>query len=119
MANKFYGEVGYAINQEVPADSGIWKDVITERKYYGDILQMNRKLAEGDKVNEDITLTNSISIVADAFAHENFFAIRYIKVAGVLWVVNTVEIKSPRLILRMGGKYDGPTPAAPPDPEGD
>lgn len=116
MANKFYGAVGYAENLETAPNSGIWEDVITERKYYGDILQMTRRLEGEDKINEDIVLSNSVSIVADAYAYEHFFAIRYVEMAGVLWIVNTVEVRSPRLILRMGGKYDGPTPAAPESP---
>lgn len=113
---KFYDVVGFGQSEETPADSGIWVDVITERKLYGDILQNTRRLDEGEKINSDISLSNSISVVADAYANEHFFAIRYVKWAGVLWIVNTVEVKSPRLILRMGGEYNGPTPPAPSDP---
>lgn len=108
---KFYGVIGYGETQENPPDSGIYEDVITEYSYYGDVVRNSRKLEEADmKVNNDLSVGNSISIVADAYANEHFFAIRYIKWAGVLWTVSNVDVQSPRLILRLGGVYNGPTP---------
>ncbi len=103
---KFYDAIGYGL----PAEKveGVWEDNIVERKYYGDVIQNIRRL-DGEDVNNDLTVGNSISIVADAYANEHFFAIRYIKWAGALWTVSTVEVKSPRLILRLGGVYNGPT----------
>lgn len=110
---KFYGEIGYG--ESVESAPGVWKDEITERKYYGDVVRNTRKLLEGEKVNNDLSVGNSISIVADAYANEHFFAIRYIRWAGTLWKVSDVEVQSPRLLLRLGGVYNGPVaaPAAP------
>lgn len=105
---KFYGEIGYG--ESVETAPGVWEDVITEYSYYGDVIRNTRQLNAGDNVNSDISVNNSISIVADAYANEHFFAIRYIKWAGTLWTVTDVEVKSPRLILRMGGVYNGHTP---------
>lgn len=103
---KFYGEIGYG--ESVEKAPGVWEDVIVEHKYYGDVVKNTRKLSSGDEVNSDITVGNSISIVADSYANEHFFAIRYIKWAGALWTVSDVEVQSPRLILRLGGVYHGP-----------
>ena len=102
---KFYGEIGYG--KTVETVPGVWEDVITERKYYGDVLRNTRALQEGDKVNNDITVGNSISIVADAYAYEHFFAMKYIVWAGAYWVVSDVEVQRPRLLLRLGGVYNG------------
>lgn len=102
---KFYGEIGYG--ETVETVPGVWGDVITERKYFGDVLRNTRGLQEGDKVNNDITVGNSISIVADAYAHEHFFAMKYIKWAGTYWIISDVEVQRPRLILRLGGMYNG------------
>lgn len=102
---KFYGEIGYG--QTVETVPGVWEDVITSRKYYGDVLRNTRALQEGDKVNNDITVGNSISIVADAYAYEHFFAMKYIKWAGAYWTVSDVEVQRPRLLLRLGGVYNG------------
>lgn len=107
---KFYGEVGYGVHGEI--SPGVWDDIIVERKYYGDVLRNTRQLEAGDKVNNDISVGNSISIMADAYATEHFFAMRYIRWAGALWTVTDVEVQSPRLILRLGGVYNGPTPGA-------
>lgn len=104
---KFYGKVGYGENTEV--QPGIWEDVITEVTYMGDVIRNSRQLYDGSKVNDDLTVNNSISIVADAYASKHFFAIRYVEWAGSLWDVSDVEVQAPRLILRLGGVYSGPT----------
>jgi|SRR3954463_11282497 hypothetical protein len=108
---KFYGPIGYG--HSVETKPGVWDDVITERYYYGDIIRNTRQLQEGgEAVNSNFAVNNSISIIADAYASGHFFAIRYIKWAGALWTVSDVEVQSPRLILRLGGVYHGPTAQA-------
>lgn len=113
MSKRFYGPVGYGITEETAP--GVWVTRIVESNYYGDVIRNSRKLESGDKVNDDISVGNSISIVADAYANEHFFAMRYVKWAGVLWKVDNVDVESPRLILRLGGVYDDPTIEAPSD----
>jgi hypothetical protein len=113
---RFYGRVGYGESEESPTDSGIWVDVITERSYFGDVVRTQRNLQEGENLNFDISVQNSISIVADAYANDHIFAIRYVEWAGVLWTVTAVEVQSPRLLLRLGEVYNGPTPELTPDP---
>ena len=111
---KFYDVIGFAHNTaSVESAPGVWEDNIVERTYYGDIVRNTRKLREGEPINNDLTVGNSISIVADAYAGEHFFAIRYIRWAGTLWIVSDVEVQSPRLLLRLGGVYNGPTAPAP------
>jgi hypothetical protein len=104
---RFYGAIGYGATVESPP--GVWSEVITERTYSGDVIRNTRKLQEGEQVNDDITVQNSISIVADAYANQNFFAIRYIVWMGSRWKVSDVEVQRPRLLLRLGGVYNGPT----------
>lgn len=106
---KFYGVVGYGYSIETPENSGVWVDQIVERSYYGDVVSNNRRLQENEKINDDIVTNNSISIVADPYAHNHFFAIRYVEWAGARWIVANVDVQSPRLILRLGGVYNGPT----------
>ena len=105
---KFYGKIGYGETSETYPDSGIYEEVITERTYYGDVTQTRRTLSDGsDKVNYDITVSNSISVVADGYAYENFYQMKYVEWAGTLWEINEVEVQRPRLILRLGGVYNG------------
>ena len=114
MAARFYGKVGYG--KSVKKAAGVWEDVIVEYPYYGDVLRNTRKMQEGEKINNDLSVGNSISIVADAYANEHFFAIRYVEWAGTLWTVSDVDVQSPRLILRLGGIYNGPKATAPGTP---
>lgn len=110
---KFYGKVGYAENVEKLTDNGqptgVWLDSIIERNYYGDVIKNVRRLNQGDSVNYDVAVSNTISIVADAYANQHFFAIRYVEWMGSLWEVISAEVERPRLILTLGGKYNGPT----------
>jgi hypothetical protein len=108
---RFFGKVGYADSVENPVDSGIWIDVITEYSYYGDVVRNTRTLDSGEKLNNDISVGNSISIVADEYAAKNFMYIKYVEWNSVLWQVNKVDVQSPRLILSLGSVYNGPTPA--------
>jgi hypothetical protein len=107
---RFYDEVGYGTSVETAP--GVWEDVIVARKYFGDVLRNTRKLDTGAQVNNDISVGNSISIMADDDAFAHFFNMRYVKWMGARWTVADVEVASPRLILRLGGVYNGPTPAA-------
>lgn len=107
---RFHGAVGYATTLETPPDSGVWVDDVTESPYYGDVIRNTRKLEEGDGLNNDINVGNSISIVADQYAIDHFFLIKYVRWMGVLWTVTSVEVRSPRLILSLGSVYNGPTP---------
>jgi len=111
---RFSGRVGYG--ESVETTPGVWEDQIVERSYFGDVIRNARNLREGENLNFDLSVQNSISIVADAYANEHFFAIRYVEWAGTLWTVTSVEVQSPRLILRLGEVYNGRTPAAAPTP---
>lgn len=106
---KFFGVIGYATTQET--DPGIWEDILTERPYYGDVVRNTRKLEEGTGLNNDLSIGNSFSVMADGYAMENFYAMRYIEWRGSLWTISDVEVKVPRLLLRVGGLYNGPRPA--------
>jgi hypothetical protein len=107
---KFAGKVGFApVQKEIPEGSGNWKIVPVEHRYRGEILKTARTLEDGTKVNNDITVQNSISIVANAFAREHFFDMLYVEWQGVLWKVDSVDASQPpRLVLRLGGRYNGP-----------
>lgn len=106
---RFFGRVGYA-EAATETTPGVWETPIVEYSYYGDVIRNTRHLQGMDKVNSDLSVENLISIVADAYANEHFFAIRYVEWAGVLWTVTSVEVQSPRLLLRLGEVYNGQTP---------
>lgn len=101
---KFCGVIGFAETAETAP--GVWRAVITERQYKGDIGRNTRKLEDSGNVNDNINISNEISIVADAYANNNFFSIRYVKFMGAKWKVKSVDVKPPRLVLTLGGVYN-------------
>lgn len=102
---KFCGIIGYVITKET--EPGIYVEEIVENQYYGNVVKNTRRLQEGAKVNDDITISNQISIIADPFANNNFHAMRYVVFMGAKWKVTSVEVQYPRLILSIGGLYNG------------
>lgn len=102
---KFFGTIGFV--EQAETAPGVWQDQITERKYYGDVLRNIRRTQSDNKVNDDINVSNEISIVADPFANQNFYSIRYVEFMGAKWKITNVEVQYPRLILTMGGLYNG------------
>lgn len=102
---KFYGMVGYTETAEV--EPGLWAEQIIERPYYGDLIRNSSKFSSSDSVNGDISFANEISIVSDPYANQNFCFMRYVTFMGAKWTVTSVEVKYPRLILSIGGVYNG------------
>lgn len=102
---KFYGTIGYGVTSEIRP--GVWDETITERQYYGDVNRLSKRLQSSDKVVDDITIVNEISILADPFAYENFHAMKYVVYMGAKWKISSVEVKYPRLTIATGGLYNG------------
>jgi len=108
---RFYGEIGFG--HIVETAPGITEDVITERKFYGDVLRSNLRTNDNDKINTDTLLNNSIRIVGTKYAFDNIRHMRYIKFEGVLWKIDTIQVERPRLVIGMGDVYNGPKATAP------
>lgn len=102
---KWFGKIGFAETKETTP--GVWSEVITTHEYYGDVSRNSRRLQTSDKLNDDINISNEISIVADPFANNNFHSMRYIEFMGAKWKITNVEVKYPRLVLTLGGLYNG------------
>lgn len=102
---KFYGIIGYS--ETVETEPGVWEDRITERSYQGDLIRNTRRLQSSGGINDDVNISNEISILADPFAYQNFHAMRYVEFMGAKWKISNVEVQYPRLILSLGGVYNG------------
>lgn len=101
---RYHGYVGYAI--DVEAYPGVWEEQISEHEYFGDVLKNRINMQQGSVVNAKITISNSISIIADPFAFEHVYAMRYVTYLGKKWSIVNVSIERPRLILTLGGLYN-------------
>lgn len=101
---KYYGKVGYCLTRETAPS--VWEEEEIERDYFGDVLQYSKRNDSGSQVNDNIEISNRISILADPFAIENFLYIKYVTWLGHKWKVSSVDVEYPRLILSIGGVYN-------------
>lgn len=102
---KFYGEIGYI--ETVETEPGIFEEQVIKRNYSGDLIRNTRRLQTTDQVNDNINISNELSIVADPYANDHFHNMRYAKFQGTAWKITNVEAQYPRLILTLGGVYNG------------
>lgn len=102
---KWFGAIGYA--DTVETKPGVWKEQVTERNYFGDITRISRRLQSTDQLNDDVVISNEISIVSDPYANENFHSMRYATYMGTKWKITSVEVQYPRLILSLGSVWNG------------
>jgi hypothetical protein len=103
---RFHGIVGYGSSVEEATD--VYVDEIVEIEYFGDVIRSARRIMDGENLSDDVIINNSISIVADEYANNNFIAIKFVEWMGTAWTVDSVEVKSPRLLLTLGSVYNGP-----------
>lgn len=114
---KWHGKLGFAIVKET--SPGVWTEVIETHPVFGDVLRSSRRLQPGtDRVNDNIDISNSISIVADPFVRKYIQALRYAEFMDAKWKVTDVEVEYPRLTLTLGGLYNGETEGGTPDSSG-
>ena len=97
---KWFGKIGFTETKET--NPGVWEEVITVREYYGDVTRNTRRFQSSENLNDNVVVSNDISIVADPYAIQNFHSIRYIEFMGAKWKINNVEVSYPRLILTLG-----------------
>lgn len=102
---KFYGSIGYA--ETVETSPGVWTEQITKKAYYGDLIRNTRSLQTADQLNDNVNIANEISIVADPYAEMHINAMRYVEFMGAEWKITKVDVQPPRLILTIGGEYNG------------
>lgn len=101
---RFFGKVCYVVTEET--STGVWTEVENVRPYTGDQVSQGSRWRSGDKINDDIEVTNKISIVADPFAYQNFSKIRWVEWLDTKWIVTDIQVERPRLILSLGGVYN-------------
>jgi len=102
---KCSGVIGYALAEET--QPGVWTENITEKKYFGDIVRDNRKIVDQGEINSSVNISNNVSVVSNKFMLDNMASMRYISFNKSKWKINSIDIKPPRLIISLGGLYNG------------
>lgn len=105
---KFSGAIGYAL--QVESAPGAWIDSVIEKNYRGDVILDQRRNQPSDQVNDNINIDNSISIMADAYAYENLGFMKYVVWNNVAWKIQSFSINRPRIVIQIGGIYNGERP---------
>ena len=100
---RFCGKIGFFTTVET--EPGIWEEQIVEKTYYGDITRNISRYQQTENVNGNISINNTISILADPYATNNFQYMRYVIFNGVKWHITSAEVEYPRIILSIGGLY--------------
>lgn len=109
---RFYGAIGYArLEETIP---GVWVDTVIEKKYRGDVVLDQRRWRTEEKVNDDINIDNSISIIADGYAYDNMGFMKYIVWNNTPWKIQSFSINRPRIVIQIGGIYNGERPSESP-----
>ena len=75
--------------------------------YYGDVLRRSRRWDQATEVNDHLTLSDEINVIADSYILENLNYMRYVIYLGVKWKINYIEVNRPRIRLTLGGEYNG------------
>ena len=103
--SKYFGKIGFGVTEETRP--GVYEQKMTVKEYYGDIVRNSRRLENGGKVNDDLNINMTLSIVADPFAYQNFHQLKYVEYMGAKWKATSVEPQYPRLTITLGGVYNG------------
>lgn len=102
---KWFGKIGFYDESETAP--GVWTTGIIEREYYGDVIRNSRRMQSTDQVNDDITISNEISIVADPYAMNTFHSIKWVEWMGAKWKATNVDVQYPRLVISLGEVWNG------------
>lgn len=101
--NRWYGKIGFA--EQVETAQSVWTEKITERTYRGDILRNTRRLQDSqEKISYNISISNQISVVSDAYIRDHFVDMRWVEFMGAKWKAIEVDAspQAPRLIITLG-----------------
>lgn len=106
---KFYGKIGFVVMEET--SPGVYMPNETEHEYFGDLTRSRKRYESSGGVNDDVNITNEISIKADPFAGKNCMNMKYVQFIyppiGGRWKITDIDVQYPNLILTVGGLYNG------------
>lgn len=100
---RYFGHIGFAT--QIETSPGIWTDIIEQRPYKGDVIRNGRRYDSGESINDNFTITNTFSIISDAFLYSHIPAMRYIEYLGSKFKITSVDIDRPRVTISVGGVY--------------
>lgn len=110
---KFYGNIGFAVTQDMGDD--VWKEIITDKKYAGDVFRLQRNRDSGEHINDGLRINTQISVLMDPWFHDHLSGLRYVDFCGSKWIAESVDVNYPRVNITLGGLYHGNEPEEEPE----
>ena len=98
-------KIGFA--KTVETSPGIWDEQIQEKVYYADVTRRYVKQNYNNTINANVDISNTLSVVANPEILTNLQSIRYVNWMGQRWSIGSIEVNYPRLILGIGGIWNG------------
>ena len=108
---RYHGKVGFLIPKD-NQETGIAEPEVVEKPFFGTVLEHVRRWETTEHINDNLTVANQIAITADDFAFKYASSIAYVEYMGGLWKVTSIRVKRPRIILTLGGVWNGQTPVS-------
>ena len=105
--NKWFGKIGFVMTVQDEVRPSKWIEKVVEKEFYGEVIKNYRRWEQGLSTNDDTNISNQISVLADGFAINNLQYMKYIEFSGAFWKINSIDIQAPRLILGIGGVWNG------------
>lgn len=109
--SKFTGLVGFITQEEsIP---GVWSPIENSKKMRGDLISSSAtngngsRIADSGKVNDDVSLNHRVSLLGDYYTFNNYLNIKWIQIGGRKLEVSSIELQRPRVILTVGGLWNG------------
>ena len=108
---QYSGMLGYVMPaKEDPP--GIWKpSAVVEKLGRGDLIGQTINNEDVGGLSDGITINNQLSIIMDPFVNKNLESLKYVILYGTRWEIKSMTINRPRVILTLGGVYNGEYPS--------
>lgn len=103
---KYAGKIGFWID-DIEVRPGVFRSEIVEKTYTGDVLRSSQRWNGSENINQNLTINNRISIIADLYFKNHVSSIKYITYMGTKWKVSSLELNYPRVTIEMGEVYNG------------
>jgi hypothetical protein len=103
--SRFSGLLGF-VRTEL-SDGGIYNEVSTEIKAKGTFRKISSRVYSEQEVNASVRLANEISVIGNNEIFNHLNSLKYVVWKGTKWSVTTITLEPPRVIIVLGGVYNG------------
>lgn len=102
---KYSGYIGFSVTKET--SPSVSEEITVPKKYTGDVIRNVQRFKSADKVIDDITIANEISIVADDYLTKNLPYMKWVSWMGSKWKISSIDVQFPRINITVGDLYNG------------